>query len=143
VEQHVLIVETPDQDVVITGDEQRLEQVLHNLLSNAIKYSPMGGTIRIAVTQTHDYGLMAVSDQGIGIPLSAQPNLFKQFFRASNVDPRQFSGLGIGLYLVHEIVTMHGGSIAVDSQEGEGSTFTVALPLRHQVIDHEVGGVST
>ena len=72
---------------------------------------------------------MDVTDNGIGIPKEAQERLFTRFYRAGNVDAEQIGGLGIGLYVVKEIVTLHGGTITVESVEGVGSTFTVCLPL--------------
>jgi signal transduction histidine kinase len=70
-----------------------------------------------------------VSDEGIGIPQAAQAHLFQQFYRAPNVEEGHIQGMGIGLYVVKEIVALHSGEITVMSQEGEGSTFTVSLPL--------------
>jgi signal transduction histidine kinase len=113
---------------MIVGDEMRLEQVLQNLVSNAIKYSPQGGVIRLCVKLQNDTVLIRISDQGIGIPESSLPHLFSQFYRATNVDPKRISGLGIGLYVVKEIVMRHGGEVVVESVEGQGATFTVTLP---------------
>jgi signal transduction histidine kinase len=83
----------------------------------------------VQVEQRGVSACIAVSDQGIGIPASARTSLFQRFYRAENVDPEQISGLGIGLSMVHDIVTRHGGTIAVQSSEGQGSTFTVCLPV--------------
>ncbi|MBC8164137.1 MAG: response regulator [Roseiflexaceae bacterium] len=119
--------------LVIEADELRLEQVLQNLLQNAIKYSPNGGTITVAITHAEAEVQVAVSDQGIGIPASSIPHLFGRFFRAENAQEHRISGIGVGLYVVHEIVTRHGGTIDVASVEGEGTTFTVHLPLAAQI----------
>ncbi|MBK9713397.1 MAG: PAS domain S-box protein [Kouleothrix sp.] len=113
----------------IEGDELRLEQVLQNLIQNAIKYSPAGGTIRVRAERCGDQACLSVADQGIGIPADALPNLFQRFYRAANVDEQHISGMGVGLYVVREIVTLHGGQVAVASEEGQGSTFTIRLPL--------------
>jgi signal transduction histidine kinase len=126
-EQHTFDVEYPPT-LMIVGDEMRLEQVLQNLVSNAIKYSPQGGVIRLCVKLQNDTVLIRISDQGIGIPESSLPHLFSQFYRATNVDPKRISGLGIGLYVVKEIVMRHGGEVVVESVEGQGATFTVTLP---------------
>src|SRR6266496_6229991 len=75
---------------------------------------------------------VAVADQGLGIPQDAIPQLFQRFYRAANVDAGSIKGLGIGLYVVKEIVTLHGGAVRVDSVEGIGSTFTISLPLVEQ-----------
>ena len=127
-DRHTIAISTPDEPVLIMGDELRLEQVLQNLISNAIKYSPEGGPISVQVEQYAARASVAVTDRGIGIPADALPRLFQRFYRANNVDP-QSSGMGLGLYVVKEIVALHGGEVHVTSREGEGSTFTVCLPL--------------
>jgi signal transduction histidine kinase len=119
----------PNEMIIVAGDELRLEQVIHNLLGNAAKYSPSGGAIRVQVDRNTTMAWLAVTDQGMGIPQAALPNLFQRFYRAPNVDYRQISGVGIGLYVVKEIVTLHGGEVHVTSTEGQGSTFTICLPL--------------
>jgi PAS domain S-box-containing protein len=125
----VLTYTGPDVRLMVAGDELRLIQVLQNLVQNAIKYSPGGGEVRIVVEPGDTTVRVAVSDTGIGIPQSALPHLFQRFYRASNVDERQISGLGIGLYVVKELVTLHGGTVDVVSEEGHGSTFSFRLPL--------------
>ena len=119
----------PDAPVVVDGDALRLEQVLQNLLQNAVKYSPQGGPIMVRVTREDGYAVLAVSDRGIGVPREAQAQLFQRFYRAAHAAARDISGMGIGLYVVREIVNRHGGTIEVESVEGAGSTFTVHLPL--------------
>jgi signal transduction histidine kinase len=119
----------PDAPVLIVGDRMRLEQVLQNLLDNAVKYSPEGGVIAVCVEQRNGEAILMVSDQGIGIPEQARARLFERFYRAGNHDPRRMQGTGIGLSIVGEIVALHGGVVEVDSTEGQGSTFTVRLPL--------------
>lgn len=127
--QHTITCDTPTAPLVVEGDELRLGQVVQNLLQNAIKYSPSGGTIAIRVAQQATMVTIAVSDQGIGIPADELPHLFSQFYRAQNVKKQHIVGMGIGLYVVKELVTLHGGTIDVVSTEGEGSTFTISLPL--------------
>jgi signal transduction histidine kinase len=116
------------QPAPIEGDELRLEQVLQNLLHNAVKYSPDGGEIVVRVDRRAECACIAVTDQGIGIPQHALPRLGQRFYRADNADSQAFSGLGIGLYVVNQIVALHGGRMDVASTEGQGSTFTVTLP---------------
>ena len=111
------------------GDPLRLEQVVYNLLNNAVKYSPSGGVIEIRLGDNDEHATLAVADSGIGIPANALQHLFTPFYRAENVYGGGINGMGIGLHVVREIVTLHGGSISVESEEGHGSTFTVALPL--------------
>jgi signal transduction histidine kinase/HAMP domain-containing protein len=140
-EHHSVTYEAPQETLTVDGDELRLEQVLQNLISNAIKYSPQGGAIVVRVArrpalagseQAGEQVCIAVSDQGIGIPAEALPRLFGRFYRAPNVDTDHISGMGIGLYVVHEIVALHGGVVEVDSTIGVGSTFSVCLPLAEQ-----------
>lgn len=128
-DHHTIQIRAPET-LPIQGDPLRLEQVLHNLLHNAIKYSPHGGPVEIELRREDEQTVLSVSDQGIGIPEAAQPLLFQQFFRAPNVDPKQISGLGIGLFVINEIVARHGGTITVLSQENVGSTFSVRLPVQ-------------
>lgn len=120
-----------DRSIVIDGDELRLEQVLQNLVNNAMKYSLGGGPVRVQVMQRGELACIAVTDHGIGIPPEDIPHLFERFYRAGNTDERHVSGMGIGLYIVKEIVTLHGGSVEVESTVGSGSTFTVCLPFKH------------
>ena len=112
-------------------DGPRVERVVVNLLGNAIKYSPAGGVIEVRVSRScDDAGCMAVlsvTDPGVGIPADDLERIFERFQRAANV--RSIAGTGIGLSGVRSIVELHGGAITVESVEGQGSTFTVRLPL--------------
>lgn len=138
IERHTLAFRADhfEQAPIVMGDALRLEQVVQNLLHNAVKYSPDGGVIDIRVTpggkdRRHTrHVCIEISDGGIGIPAESLPHLFRRFFRAKNVEQTQISGVGVGLYVAKEIVTLHGGSIDVESTEGVGSTFHVCLPLR-------------
>ncbi len=114
----------------IVGDELRLMQALHNLIDNAIKYSPLQGTVRVSVDQQGGWARIAVADTGIGIPAEGLAHIFERFYRAANVGQHgDISGFGIGLYIVQEIVERHGGRVEATSEEGQGSTFTVWLPV--------------
>lgn len=128
-EQHTVVCELPEQPLVINGDELRLEQVFQNLLQNAIKYSPHESQVLVRVERLNNQAVVMVSDQGIGIPEGAIANLFQRFYRVNSAASQPMSGIGIGLYVVREIITLHGGSVFVESTEGQGSTFTIALPL--------------
>lgn len=128
-EQHEYVQQLWPEPLLINGDELRLEQVLQNLLQNAVKYSPNGGQITVCTYCDQANAYIEISDQGIGIPAASQPRLFTRFFRASNVNPLYISGIGVGLYVVKEIITLHDGEINVASEEGVGSTFTIRLPL--------------
>jgi signal transduction histidine kinase/CheY-like chemotaxis protein len=127
-EQHTISLTGPASPLQIVGDELRLQQVFENLIHNAIKYSPFGGPITVTIERRGDAACVAVSDQGIGIAQSAIPALFSRFYRAPNAQAHRIGGIGMGLYVVQEIVTLHGGSVTVNSVEGQGSTFTVCIP---------------
>jgi PAS domain S-box-containing protein len=113
----------------VAADPDRMRQVIDNLLSNALKYSPEGSDIDVTVVCREDALETAITDYGIGIPSDELPWLFERFHRARNVSSRYYGGLGLGLYIARAIVEAHGGSIAVRSEEGSGSTFTMTLPL--------------
>ncbi|MEW5851982.1 MAG: ATP-binding protein [Myxococcota bacterium] len=107
-------------------DRIRVEQVITNLLSNAVKYGA-GGPVEVSVAEVGGQARLAVRDHGMGISPEDVPRIFERFERA--VPARHYGGLGLGLFITRQIVTAHGGTISVTSQPGQGSTFTVDLPL--------------
>jgi len=125
----------------VTGqwDRLRLDQVITNLLANAIKYAP-GKTVELEVRSGDGTAVLVVRDQGPGIPPERLPKLFQKFERA--IEREDGRGFGLGLWIVHQIVSMHGGTIAVDSRLGAGTTFTLSLPrepLPHGEIPRQPG----
>jgi signal transduction histidine kinase len=114
----------------LLGDRDRLAQVFTNLLSNAIKYSPEAQTVEMDLSVSPETVTIRVSDHGLGIPREQREKIFERFYRAADPQQRAIPGLGMGLYIVAEIVKRHGGTITVDSAVGEGSTFTVTFPKR-------------
>ncbi|MBI5671391.1 MAG: PAS domain S-box protein [Chloroflexi bacterium] len=108
-------------------DEHLLWLILNNLLSNAVKYSPNGSAVELLLTCADGQATIQVSDEGIGIPAHDQARLFESFHRGSNVGV--IPGTGLGLAIVKQAVKAHGGSIAFETQEGLGTTFTVTLPI--------------
>jgi signal transduction histidine kinase len=112
----------------VLADQRRMQQVLINLLSNAVKYTRPGGTIHMAFSETNDSVLLAVEDNGIGIPQEELPFIFERFYRADKSRNRLSGGSGIGLAVVKAIVTAHGGKIEVKSHFENGSSFLVTLP---------------
>ena len=121
-------VETPEDLPRVAADPDRLERILANLLSNALKYSPPGSPVVVAATAREDGVVTSVSDQGPGIAPEELPRLFERYYRAREARERQ-EGLGLGLYIAKELVEAHGGRIWVESQVGEGSTFSFSLPV--------------
>ncbi|MEN0037577.1 MAG: ATP-binding protein [Cellvibrio sp.] len=127
--QHALTVDTPEQAIFLNADQMRLSQVLGNLLTNAAKYTPVGGQITLSVQIQGAELVIAVSDNGIGIPAESLPIIFAMFTQVGLNMSRAQGGLGIGLSLVDRLVDMHGGKVSVQSEGvGKGSTFTVRLP---------------
>ncbi len=113
----------------ITGDKDRLQQVVINLLSNAIKYSPSAGKVFINVGLENGEVKVSVKDSGIGIPRHDIEKIFEKYYRVAN-HALQFQGLGIGLFICYEIVQRHQGKLWVESEPGKGSTFYFTLPLK-------------
>ncbi len=113
----------------LIGDRDRLGQVFINLLENAIKYAPDAQTVEMDLSSSPETVTIRVRDHGLGIPREQRDKIFERFYRAAGPKQRAISGLGMGLYIVAEIVKRHGGTITVDSEVGKGSTFTVTLPL--------------
>ena len=116
--------------LVVSGDEARLRQVVENIVGNAIKYSPGGEPVEVSLRSRVGGVEFTVRDRGIGIPDNERAKLFGRFARASNARALGIGGTGFGLYLTRTIVELHGGTIGVDSVEGQGSTFRVFVPAR-------------
>jgi PAS domain S-box-containing protein len=112
----------------LNGDASRLEQVLDNLISNAIKFTPAEGSVHVAVGPRNGTAVVCVSDTGMGIPEDEQTRLFERFFRSSTASSERIPGTGLGLAITRAIVEGHQGSIAVESAQGKGTSFTVTLP---------------
>jgi signal transduction histidine kinase len=128
---------------VVSGDPQRLQQVVWNLLSNAIKFTPRGGRVAVHLAHTEDHVQVTVVDDGAGIDPASLPRLFDRFWQADSSITRAQGGLGLGLAVVRHLVELHGGTVRAESEgEGRGATFTVALPLltlRRSAVDMQPG----
>lgn len=118
------------EEVTLSADREKIGQVLANLVGNAIKYSPEGSLVTMRCMLTDGDVEFSVTDQGQGIAKADQPRLFERFYRVENGRQGHVSGFGIGLYLVAEILKLHGGEIKVHSDLGAGSTFTFVLPVK-------------
>jgi signal transduction histidine kinase len=130
---HPLHLESSVHDLVGLWDADRLTRVLENLVANAIKYSPAGSEVAVRVDREETPGgplaVLSIADQGVGIPAADLPHIFERFRRGGNVAGR-IAGSGLGLWGSQRIVAQHGGTIAIDSTEGKGTTVTVRLPLQ-------------
>ena len=117
-------------EFMMSFDRSKLYQAIANLINNAIKYSKNDSTIELKFTQNGDNAVsISVIDHGIGIPESEKYRVFEKFFRAENALKVQTDGTGLGLYFAKSVVTSHGGEIVFDSVEGQGTTFTIKLPI--------------
>jgi two-component system phosphate regulon sensor histidine kinase PhoR len=113
----------------VRGDEDRLGQVLINLLHNAVKFSPEGGEVVVGVREGEGEVLVWVRDPGIGVPSTDRVRIFERFYKVDRARVRGRGGTGLGLSIARHVVESHGGRIWVESEEGEGSTFTFTIPL--------------
>lgn len=124
-----LAVDLPEEPIPFLGDRDMLERVVINLVGNAVKFTPEQGRVAVTLrTEDHD-AVIAVADTGIGIPQQEQERLFSRFFRSSLAQEQAIPGSGLGLSIAHAIVEQHGGTMGVESEPGEGTTFRVRLPL--------------
>lgn len=128
-ERHIIKIKG-EIDGPVFGDRYRIYQVLTNLLTNAIKYSPGANTIQVEIMPNGKSALVSVKDFGIGIDKEHQKHIFQQFYRVSSPTEKTYPGLGMGLYIAHEIVKRHGGEMTVESEKGKGSTFSFNLPYK-------------
>ncbi|GAC1388510.1 MAG: ATP-binding protein [Ktedonobacteraceae bacterium] len=117
------------QPATILGDAARLIQVIMSLVDNALTYTNAGGVVTLSVKTTLTHALLVVRDTGIGIASKDQKHIFERFYRADPTRSRAAGGSGLGLSIVEWVVRVHDGDVSVESQPGQGSTFTVALPL--------------
>jgi len=127
-ELHTFELDFPPDFPAVQADQERLRQVLSNLLSNAIKYSPNKGRIIVSGRYDDEQVYVAVTDQGIGIPIGERERIFDRFYRVETALSRRTQGAGLGLYLVKSVIEAHGGQIWVEGNEGQGSTFVFTLP---------------
>lgn len=125
---HEVLFNDPEQEFIIEGDKQRIEQVMSNLLNNAIKYSPGEDKVFISIEGKHGQVKVKIKDEGIGLTISQKSKIFSRFYRVDG--PTNVAGLGLGLYLTKEIIDRHQGKIDVDINFEKGSEFFFTLPLK-------------
>ncbi len=122
-----MVVENRFEDDIIVADRLKFKQIIYNLLSNSIKFTPEGGNVSVRVKRIDGGVEVCVRDSGIGIPEDMQKKVFDPFTQVDASDSRMYEGTGLGLSLVKHFVKMHGGSVRLESREGEGSTFTFTI----------------
>lgn len=118
-------------DLIVRGDEIKLRELFLNLLDNAIRYTPQRGEISLTLKKKGDSACIAIKDTGVGIPGEHLDHIFDRFYRVDKSRSRSEGSVGLGLAICRRIVEVHNGTIEVDSKVGEGSTFSVLLPLIH------------
>jgi signal transduction histidine kinase len=119
----------------VLADPDRLNEVLGNLLSNAFKFTPRGGSILVRGWGENGIAVVEVIDTGVGIPEDMLPRIFEKFFQVDNEAQPRSMGSGLGLAIAQEIAEAHGGTIAAESTEGEGTTFRLSLPVAPADVD--------
>ena len=118
-----------NDEVTVRGDAERLRQLIRNLVENAIRYTPADGTVSLALRRHGPVAEITVADTGIGIAPEHLPHIFERFYRVDRGRSRALGGTGLGLSIVRQVAEAHGGQVRVRSVPGEGTTFTVALPV--------------
>jgi signal transduction histidine kinase len=131
--RHEILLEN-SLDILFTGDQFRIEQVLINLLNNAIKYSPDGNQVIVKAKMDSGNIVVCVQDFGIGIAKEDIDQLFQRFYRVSKT-AMNYQGVGLGLYIASEIIKKHNGKFTIGSMPGKGSSFCFSLPLNHPVLN--------
>ncbi|HLX58186.1 MAG TPA: ATP-binding protein, partial [Ktedonobacteraceae bacterium] len=127
-EQHTIYLDIQAQDSKIVADRLRVGQVIGNILDNAIKFSPQGKQVTVTLQEQGSEYLVSISDRGVGVSPEHFDHIFERFYRVRNIASRQYSGIGMGLYIAKVIVEAHGGRIWLSSHQGSGSTFFFTLP---------------
>ena len=120
---------------VVTGDRHQLASAVGNMVENAVKYSEPGDVVHVAVRDEGGFGEIVVADEGAGIPRADLYRVFERFYRVDRPRSRGTGGTGLGLSIVRHVAQAHGGSISVDSVEGQGATFVLRLPLARNDAD--------
>lgn len=132
-----IVLNCPDDSLMLVADERRLKQVLLNLISNALNYSPNGGKIAISAQKDKDFLVLQIEDNGIGIPAEELERVFTPFEKIRSGKTQRRSGAGLGLALVQSIIHLHGGTVSIASTEGVGTTVTCRLPLKGPVLQEK------
>jgi len=127
--KHIAIHCEPLPDATLRGDRELMEYAVYNLLTNAVKYSPAETTVTVSTRRDHNALRLSVQDQGIGMDEKELKNIFRKFYRTRKAEISGEAGTGIGLSIVEQIVSHHGGSMEVTSRPGQGSCFTMVLPI--------------
>jgi signal transduction histidine kinase len=123
--------------IIADVDEIKISSAFTNLVENAIKYNVIDGWVRVTLNADHRFFYVKVADSGIGIPQESLDQIFDRFYRVDKTRARETGGTGLGLAITKNIILLHDGVVKVYSKEGEGTTFTVRIPLSHVVDNRE------
>jgi signal transduction histidine kinase len=132
-DDHRFVLDVPAAPLHAEADPERLRQVVAHLIENAVKFSPDGGTVTVAARQRNGAVEVSVTDEGVGIPPGERERIFRKFYRGDAGRGQLAAGTGLGLFNVQGLVQAMGGTISVDSTEGGGSSFAIALPLARHI----------
>ena len=119
----------PDSSITVFGDRRQLVSAVSNLIDNAVKYSESGAEVFVSAASDNDFVGLRVQDRGVGIPTKDLDRIFERFYRVDRARSRDTGGTGLGLAIVRHVATNHQGDVQVSSIEGEGSTFTLRVPV--------------
>ena len=123
---------TGGDDIAVDGDRRQLVSAVSNLIDNAVKYSNVECNVTVGARIDGSYAVIEVEDEGIGIPARDLDRIFERFYRVDRARSRETGGTGLGLAIVRHVATNHGGDVSVRSREGEGSVFTLRIPLEQE-----------
>lgn len=126
-----------ESGIVVAGDRRQITSALGNLIDNAVKYSPDGATVTVSARVNPSGLALSVADTGDGIPSRDLDRVFERFYRVDRARSRETGGTGLGLAIVRHVAHNHGGEVSVRSKEGQGSEFTLVLPLGTDVVEPE------
>ena len=129
-ERHIELINEVPENVTVSADAVRLEQMLTNLIDNAIKFNREGGSVTVSHSQTETSDLISVADAGEGISSEHRQRIFERFYRTDRARSREIGGTGLGLAIVKHLARLHGGEVSVASTLGQGTVFTIELPRR-------------
>ena len=130
--RHRLELDVPPTPLVVLGDPLSVEHIVRQLVENAVKYSPRGGRVRVSARQAGAYAAVEVTDEGIGIPDGGGDALFAPFFQAGDTNTREYGGVGLGLYIVRQLVEAQGGTVTADNRPEGGAVVRFTVPLSAQ-----------
>jgi signal transduction histidine kinase len=133
-----LDLQNPPNDLFVRADPDALEKIVSNVVANAIKFTPPGGRIDISAVSENKMVMVRISDTGIGIPAEQLPHIFDRFYQVDGSATRRHQGLGLGLALVRELITRHGGDVTATSDTGQGTTFILRIPHALEGTDPEM-----